>query len=188
MRLAPAALFGAMMLTVIAPPARAAEFGTRQEAVAMVKRVQAKVKKDGMEATVYAINGKSKEFIDRDLYPYIVRLDGTTEANPTTPPAVTGKNVLDLRDQDGKFFIKAFIAVARDKGSGWVDYRWLNPVTKAAEEKTAYIERLGDDYLVGVGIYKNEQPSENTIGLISGSPDSDDTYLQDGLRSRRGHQ
>jgi TRAP-type uncharacterized transport system substrate-binding protein len=34
------------------------------------------------------------------------------------------------------------------------------------------------DYLVGVGIYKNEQPNENTVGLISGSPNSDDTYLQ----------
>jgi len=31
---------------------------------------------------------------------------------------------------------------------------------------------------VGFGIYKNEQPNENTIGLISGSPNSDDTYLQ----------
>ena len=34
------------------------------------------------------------------------------------------------------------------------------------------------DYFVGVGVYKNEQPNENTIGLISGSPNSDDTYLQ----------
>ena len=37
------------------------------------------------------------------------------------------------------------------------------------------------EYLVGVGIYKNEQPNENTIGLISGSPNSDDTYLQIGF-------
>jgi uncharacterized protein len=34
------------------------------------------------------------------------------------------------------------------------------------------------EYFVGVGIYKNEQPNKNTIGLISGSPNSDDTYLQ----------
>jgi TRAP-type uncharacterized transport system substrate-binding protein len=27
-------------------------------------------------------------------------------------------------------------------------------------------------------VYRNEQPNENTIGLISGSPNSDDTYLQ----------
>jgi len=59
----------------------------------------------------------------------------------------------------------------------WVDYRWLNPVTKTIEDKSAWIERMGE-YFVGVGVYKNEQPNENTIGLISGSPNSDDTYLQ----------
>src|SRR5262249_56588089 len=30
----------------------------------------------------------------------------------------------------------------------------------------------------GVGVYRNEQPNENTVGVISGSPNSDDTYLQ----------
>jgi uncharacterized protein len=32
--------------------------------------------------------------------------------------------------------------------------------------------------LAGVGIYKNEQPNVNVVGVISGSPNSDDTYLQ----------
>jgi TRAP-type uncharacterized transport system substrate-binding protein len=60
---------------------------------------------------------------------------------------------------------------------GWSDFRWLNPKTNTVEDKSAWIERMGD-YLVGVGIYKNEQPNEYTVGIISGSPNSDDTYLQ----------
>jgi cytochrome c len=177
MRFTIVALFTVVMLTVTAPFAGAAEFGTRDEAVAMVKRVQAKFKKDGMEATCRAINAGVKEFNDRDLYAYIVGFDGVNCANARTP-AVVGKNILDLKDQDGLWVVRVPIALAKNQGSGWFDYRWLNPTTKTIEDKTAYVERIGDNYYVGVGIYKNEQPNINTIGLISGSPNSDDTYLQ----------
>ena len=120
-----------LMLLVFATPLRAAEFGTREEAVAMVKRVQAKVKKDGLEATFRAINSGSREFNDRDLYAYMVDFTGTNRANAATP-AVTGKNIIDLKDQDGKFIIRDVIAIARDQAHGWMDYRWLNPVTKTS--------------------------------------------------------
>jgi uncharacterized protein len=160
-----------------APSAPAAEFGTREEAVAMVKRVQAKFKKDGYEATFRAINSGSKEFNDRDLYAFMVDFTGRNHANAVSP-AISGKNIWDLKDQDGKFIVQEMIAVARDVGQGWFDYRWINPATKTIEDKSAYVERVGPDHFVGVGIYKNEQPNENTIGLISGSPNSDDTYLQ----------
>jgi uncharacterized protein len=154
--------------------AGAYEFGTRAEAVAMVKRVQEKFKKEGPEATFRAIN--EKKFNDRDLYPFVVGYDGYTKANGGTP-ATVGKYQLDLKDQDGKFLIRAAMDIAQGAGHGWNDYRWLNPNTHTIEDKSAYIERMGDNYL-GVGIYKNEQPNENTIGIISGSPNSDDTYLQ----------
>src|SRR5262249_34566749 len=133
---------------------------------------------DGLEATFRAVNGGVKEFKDRDLYPFIFDYTGVVRANGGTP-AVVGKNVFDLKDQDGKFITQDMISIARDTVHGWSDYRWLNPTTKTIEDKSAYIERVDNvEYLVGVGIYKNEQPSINTIGLVSGSPNSDDTYLQ----------
>ena len=162
---------------IVAVPAGAAEFGTRDEATAMVRRVQQKFRKEGSEATFRAINNKEPGFADRDLYPFVTELTGLCVANGVTP-AVRGKNLLDLKDQDGKFMIQEFVRTASTApGHGWVDYRWLNPITKTIEDKSAWIERMGD-YFVGVGVYKNEQPNENTIGLISGSPNSDDTYLQ----------
>jgi uncharacterized protein len=173
-----AALFSALMLIIPAPFAGAVEFGTRAEAVAMVKRVQAKVAKDGLEATIKAVNAKAKEFNDRDLFAFIADFDGYNRANGSNP-GVAGKFLLDLKDQDGKFLTRDLIAIARDKRSGWYDYRWPNPVTKTIEDKSSYVERIGTtNHYVGVGIYKNEQPNLNTIGLISGSPNSDDTYLQ----------
>jgi TRAP-type uncharacterized transport system substrate-binding protein len=178
MRLSVVIFFVSLMLGASALPLGAAQFGTREEAAAMVRRVQEKFKKDGPEATFRAINSKGPGLADRDLYPFVTELDtGLCVANGVTP-AVTGKILLDLKDQDGRFIIQEFIKIATSpSGRGWIDYRWLNPVTKTIEDKTALIERMGK-YFVGVGVYRNEQPNENTIGLISGSPNSDDTYLQ----------
>jgi TRAP-type uncharacterized transport system substrate-binding protein len=176
MRLAAVLLF-VSMCGLSALPLRAAEFGTREEAMAMLGRVQEKFKKDGAAATFRAINSKEPEFADRDLYPFVTELTGLCVANGVTP-AVRGKNIIDLKDQDGKFIIQEFVRIATTSpGYGWVDYRWLNPVTNTVEDKSAYIARMGD-YFVGVGVYRNEQPDENTIGVISGSSNSDDTYLQ----------
>jgi TRAP transporter TAXI family solute receptor len=60
---------------------------------------------------------------------------------------------------------------------GWSDFRWRNPKTGTIDEKSAWIERMGE-YLIGVGIYKAEQQNQNTVAIISGSPGSDATYLQ----------
>jgi signal transduction histidine kinase len=49
--------------------------------------------------------------------------------------------------------IQEMVKVAKEKGSGWVDFKWPNPVTKAVEAKSGYVERAGD-LLVGSGVYK----------------------------------
>jgi TRAP-type uncharacterized transport system substrate-binding protein len=175
-----AVTLGATLVGVAVPPLRAAEFGTREEAMAMVQRVEEKFKREGAEATFRAINSKALGFVDRDLFPFVHKLDGTLCVANGVTPAVRGRNLHDLKDQDGKFLVQEFVKIANNPpGHGWSDYRWLNPVTGTIEDKSAFIERMGD-YLVGVGVgvYRNEQPNENTIGLISGSPNSDDTYLQ----------
>src|SRR5258708_8270259 len=167
------------VLTLVSSAPSHAEFGTRAEAVAMVKRAQAKYKQIGFDPLVKTINSRAKEFNDRDLYVFIVDFTGRNHANAVTP-AITGKMIWDIKDQDGKFIVQDMIAITKEKGGGWIDYRWINPVTKNFEEKSAYFERLGGsaDYFVACGVYTNEQTNSNTIGLISGSPSSDDTYLQ----------
>ena len=58
-----------------------------------------------------------------------------------------------MKDVDDKHFIKAFLDVAATKGSGWVDYKWPNPVSKASEKKSTYVEKAGDLVII-CGIYK----------------------------------
>jgi uncharacterized protein len=170
-------IIGTPMLLASGSAPRAAEFGTRAEAMAMVRRVQEKFKKDGPEATFKAIDNSAPEFHDRDLFPFVLRLDGK-QVVAIPIPAIRGKNTYDLKDQDGKFQTQELVRIANTPPyHGWSNYRFLNPKTNAIEEKSSWVERMGD-YFVGVGIYRNEQPNENTVGLVSGSPNSDDTYLQ----------
>jgi cytochrome c len=140
-------------LLAAAAPANAATYGTKDEAVAMVKRVQDMFKKDGAQATFDAVSDKStKAFHDRDLYPFIYDLSGKCVAHGARP-ALIGKNLIDLKDQDGKFLIREMVAIAKGKRNGWVDYKWPNPLNNKIEDKSSYIESMGD-YFVGVGIYK----------------------------------
>ena len=137
----------------LADLACASEFGTREEAVAMVKRVQEKFRKDGPEATFKAVTDPSTaEFHDRDLYPFVYDLTGLNVAHGARP-ALVGKNLISLKDQDGKHLIRDMITIATTSGSGWIDYKWPNPITNKIEDKSSYVEKLGD-YFVGVGVYR----------------------------------
>jgi TRAP-type uncharacterized transport system substrate-binding protein len=162
---------------ISSPAARAGDFGSREDAVAMVHRVQTMYKTQGQEATFEAIRRKAKGFIDRDMYAYVIDLKGVVHANGAVP-AVQGKNIYDFRDQNGDYLVRDEVEICKDPGHGWLDFRWLNPVTKVVEDKSAYLERLGTEFCTGVGVYRNEQVNLNTVSIISGSPSSDDTSLQ----------
>lgn len=142
------AMFAALSMTTVA-----AERGSADEAVAMVKRAVALVNASGKEKAFAEIsNPKNPEFHDRDLYIYVYDMNGNCVAHGNNP-RMEGKNLLDLRDPDGKYIVKNFIDAVNTKGKGWVDFKWPNPVTKAVEQKAGYVEKVGD-LIVGSGIYK----------------------------------
>ncbi len=142
-----------VMILLVSGSAYAEEVGSRDEAVAMVKRVQSMFKEKGAEATFALVTKQDSKFKDRDLYPFIYDLKGVNVAHGAKPQLV-GKNLLKLKDQGGKLLIKEMVDLAQGSKTGWVDYRWPNPVTNKIDEKSSYIEKLGDNYFVGVGIYK----------------------------------
>ncbi|APW42299.1 cache domain-containing protein [Rhodoferax saidenbachensis] len=132
--------------------AHAADKGTPAEAEAMVKKAVAYIKANGPEKSYEEFtNGKS--FKDRDLYIIVYDLNGKNLAQGANPKLV-GKDLIGLKDPDGKPLIQMFVDLAKSKGKGWVEgYKFLNPVTQKLEEKAMYLERVGDT-LVGCGIYK----------------------------------
>lgn len=83
---------------------------------------------------------------------YVYELSGLCVAHGARP-ALIGKNLIDIKDQDGNYLVRAHIEIAKGPGSGWVSYKWPNPINNKIEDKVSCVEKMGDNYFVGVGVY-----------------------------------
>lgn len=147
-------IFAAAAFVAVAP-AIAEEKGTSAEATALVKKVIAYYKANGKEKTFAAINSQNPDFKYKDLYIFgaLVKEGHPLDAHGANPKMV-GKDMTLLKDAEGFPFAKKIIEIAQSKeGKGWVDYKWPNPVSKAIEQKSTYVERVDDTYFA-CGIYK----------------------------------
>jgi cytochrome c len=147
-----ASIFLAAFLFAVSHVAVAAEFGTPAEAEAMVKKAIAEIKASGKDKAFAEISNPKGKFTDRDLYVFVYDMNGKCEAHGFNQKMI-GKDLVDMQDPDGKFYVKERIEISKTKGKGWQDYKFTNPVTKKVENKTAYIEKI-DNFIVGCGAYK----------------------------------
>lgn len=60
------------------------------------------------------------EWLKGDTYIFIA---DTILMHPANPELET-KSILDIKDANGKAFLREFVETAKAKGSGWVDYMW----------------------------------------------------------------
>jgi signal transduction histidine kinase len=128
--------------------------GTAAEATAMVDKAIAHIKKAGREKAFADFNNKTGPFTDRDLYVVVYDMKGKVLAHGANEKMI-GKDVIDLRDNDGKYFVKERVEMM-SKGpdaKAWQDYKFMNPVSKQIEPKSMYLRRY-EDLIVGCGIYK----------------------------------
>ena len=143
----------AVALMGLAAAAHASDNATKEQAVAMVKKGIAFIKANGTEKGYAEISNKKGQFIDRDLYLVVYGLDGKCLAHGANEKQI-GRELIDLKDIDGKPFIKERVELARAKPTGfWQDYKFTNPVTKKIEPKTMYCEKLNETAVCG-GVYK----------------------------------
>jgi cytochrome c len=143
----------AAALLVGAPfAASASSNASPAEATAMVKKGIAFIKSNGKDKGYAEISNKQGTFIDRDLYLVVYGLDGVVRAHGANEKMI-GKNLIELKDIDGKPFVKERVELAQAKGTFWQDYKFTNPVTKKIEPKSMYCEKL-DDAVVCGGVYK----------------------------------
>jgi len=148
-----AALAAAALFAGNALAQKKGEFATKDEAVAMVKKGVAYIKKEGKDKGYAEITNKKGQFTDRDLYLVVYGLDGVVRAHGANEKMVA-KNLIDLKDVDGKPFVKERTELGKTNATFWQDYKFSNPVSKKIEPKQMYCERLDDTVVCG-GIYKN---------------------------------
>jgi signal transduction histidine kinase len=147
------ALIGMMVCAFVACLTVSAwSVGSPDEAKALVDKAIVFMKANGKEKAFAEFTNRKGQFTKGDLYIFVIDLNGMTFAHGGNEKLV-GKNVIDLKDSDGKFFIKDVIEGAKAKGAGWSDYRWTNPETKTIEKKSTYFKKEGD-LVFGCGIYK----------------------------------
>jgi cytochrome c len=141
------------LVVLLGSAAFAAEWATKDEAVAMVKKAVAFIKETPDKAKAYAeISNKSGKFVDRDLYVVVYQFDGKVLAHGANEKLI-GTDQSKAKDTDGKEFVKERIELAQKQASFWQDYKFMNPVSKKVEPKETYCERL-DNTAVCAGIYK----------------------------------
>jgi len=129
------------------------ERASKDEAQAMVKKGVAFIKKEGKDKGYAEITNKKGQFTDRDLYLVVYGLDGVVRAHGANEKMVA-KNLMELKDVDGKPFVKERVELAQSKGTFWQDYKFSDPLTKKIEPKQMYCEKLDDTVVCG-GVYKH---------------------------------
>ena len=145
------ALAGAVVVACGA--AWATEGATAKQAEAMVKKGVAYIAANGRDKAFAEFTSKQGQFRDRDLYLTVWRVDGTVMAHGANEKMV-GRNLIDLKDIDGKEFVRERMELAKKKTSFWQDYKFTNPVSKKVEPKAMYCEPHEDIVVCG-GVYKN---------------------------------
>ncbi|WP_291442868.1 methyl-accepting chemotaxis protein [Desulfovibrio sp.] len=99
-------------------------------------------------------------FPNDEGYLFTYKTDGT-RINVPTNKSQNGKNVIDLKDSDGVYFIRELIEAAK-KGGAFVAYRFDKPGA-GIQPKLAYTRMIpGTDVIIGTGVYIDSVEAERT--------------------------
>jgi len=126
--------------------------GTAEEAVALVQRaVQLRQRVSG-STFLRTLTDPAQPYHDRDMYVFVLDRAGTYHAFGGNPQRV-GTRVQDVPGIAGDSLVHDIVAQG-DRGPGWVEYDFRNPVTGTVQAKMSYVQRIEDDRYLGCGVYK----------------------------------
>ncbi len=128
--------------------AYAAEFGTADEAKAMLDKAVKELKKDKAAALQKFAKGEDG-FKDRDLYPFCGGADGMFTAHPS----LVGKSLRELKDKSGKPLGEEIYKTAQEGKVSKVEYMWPRPGQTDPVQKVSFVTKVGDQ-VCAVGYYK----------------------------------
>ena len=125
-----------------------ADFGTSEEAKAMLEKAVAAVKENKAKALDMFNKGEGG-FKDRDLYVWCANAsDGIVTAHPTNK----GKKLRDIEGKHGAAFGQEIMQTATQGAIKEVTYWWPRPGSDMPLEKTTFYTKAGDQ-ICAVGYY-----------------------------------
>ena len=123
----------------------------REDAKSWVEKAVAFYKASGKRIALAEFTNPNGQFVQDEMYIYALNPRGTMLGHGVNEKYV-GEEFIDIKDYDGKSFIKEIVDIANKEGSGWVKYKWHNPVTKEVLPKTVYFRKV-DDLIICSGVY-----------------------------------
>ena len=133
--------------------ATATHAATPAEAQALSERAAAYIQQVGEEKAFGDFTRPDGGFTQGELYVFCYDHNGVNKAHGANP-AFVGKDLLHLKDPDGKEVNVEIVKLGFGQGRGWVDFKWPNPTNKKIQQKSAYVIRT-NDVVCGVGYYKD---------------------------------
>lgn len=126
------------------------KMATPAQAKELHKKAVAYMKEAGFEKAMAAFNDTKGPFAATYKNAYVTagRADGITIANGRYPFLV-GQNHMDVKDADGKPFIKIGWDDLKKTGHASVQYKWLDPKTKNMETRTLFSQLVDSGTPVG---------------------------------------
>ncbi|EDZ62465.1 methyl-accepting chemotaxis sensory transducer [Sulfurimonas gotlandica GD1] len=107
------------------------------------------IKKDALKVISQMRYGDNGYFWVNDLNAVIVE-------HPVKPE-LNGKDLSSLKDENGVFVFAEFAKIAKEKGSGYVDYVWPKPGSDKVEDKISYVELFKPwGWVIGTGAYRQD--------------------------------
>ena len=143
----------AALAVAILVPTSAGSAVTADEAKHFAERAASHVKDVGKDKAFADFSRADGGYVDGELYIFCQAEDGTVVAHGGNP-AIVGKNMLAVKDPDGKAPNAEMNRIGLTQGAGWYDFRWPNPATKQIQQKSAYVIKIDQHTICGSGYYK----------------------------------
>ncbi len=127
--------------------------------VDLVDDAVALIEKKG-EAAYPLLRDPKGRFMAKDAYVFVISAEGIELVNPAFP-TLEGRNLLDVKDTQGKPLIREIVRTAQTSGAGWVDYMWPKPGDSVSTQKSTYVRKvaMGNTWVVvGCGVYLADAP------------------------------
>ncbi len=138
-------------LLFAATGAGAQQFGTADEAKAMLEKAVTELKADE-KAALDKFNKGEAGYKDRDLYVFCFET-GTGKFTAHPNPALMGTDVRALKDRSGGAMGEAIFVAAKDGTIATVDYMFPKPGGTDPVAKQSFVTKVGGQGC-GVGYYK----------------------------------
>ncbi len=133
----------------------------KYDANAWVEKAKSFYRHSGKRIALAEFSNPKGPFVEDELYIFVLSENGTMLAHGINEGFV-GEDWSDVKDSDGKPYIKEIVDKANAKGSGWVQYKWHHPITKKELPKTVYFEKI-DGMIICSGIYAAEISPEEGV-------------------------